>query len=550
METLAGRTAVASPPAPAAPPSVATARALARVEAGKLLRSPILVGGGLFSLLPGLGFWNPSVVFDLRLTAIGIAITFFPLAAAVLIASNLATLRSRRHGTDQLYESLPSPAAARTGGHLLAVTAVAAFASGLAVLLVAGQALLADTLGSPNVAEMAVGPLLVAGAGALGVLLARWVPTPAAAPVACVAIAVFQMSTTDTALLTGGWRTLGFWTYPGDLPVELLPDRRPGWHVAYLVGLVAMAAVGALVAHGLRRPLVVAGAVALSVAAGSAWVQSRPPSAAGWAADNALLERPGDHQACEERDGTTYCAYPAYRSLVGNWAKPVSGVRRAVPAGAWPADLAVTQRVTSSDRRWVADDVLAGVLPALPAVDAALPDDGHLHPAMGWGTERTDDLTLALAAASRAVGLPMVPDPAGASCDASGQGRAVVALWLAGQATGRAGDALRTLASAQEVSAGRARFLVVLQHDTPPGVAWGAVEVGHALELLRRPADEVRGALAADWEGLAGPGTTTAAVATRLGLAPAADGLPATDAHGEATRYGAGTEVRIGDRCP
>lgn len=548
MPTLAGERTVAAPPGTAPASTTSVARSLGRVEARRLLRSPVVLVGGLFAVLPGIGFWNPRVVFDLRITAVSIAFMFLPLAAATLIASNLAALRSRRHGTDQLYASLPAAEPARTGGHLLAVTAAALAAAGLVVFLVAGEALLAVTVGAPDLAEMAVGPLLVAGAGALGVLLGRWAPTPVAAPLACVAIALFQGSTTDPALLTGGWRTLAFWTYPGDLPFELLPDRRPAWHALYLAALVAMAAVGALLAHGLRRPLVVAGAVAVSVVAAAAWVQTRPPSATGWAVANALLERPADHQVCEVRDGTSYCAYPAYRTLVGRWAAVVSGVRRAVPAGRWPADLAVTQRATSADRRWVADDVLAGVLPALPARNAPLPDDGHLHPAMGWGTERGDDFTLALAAASRTVGLPMVPDSAGTSCDASGQGRAVVALWLAGQATGGAGGELRRLASDQEV--GRTRFLVVLQHDTPPGVVWGAAEVGHAIELLRRPAGEVGNVLAEDWERLAGPGAPTAHVASRLGLAPVVDGPPGPDVHEEAVRYGAGGQARIGGRCP
>ena len=551
METLAGERTAAAAPGTTKAPATSVARSLGRVEARMLLRSPVVLVGGLFAILPGIGFWNPKIVFDLRITATSIAFMFLPLAAAVLIASDLAALRSRRHGAEQLFASLPAAEPARTGGHLLAVTAAALAAAGLVVFLVAGEAMLAVTIGTPDPAERAVGPLLVAGAGVLGVMLARWAPTPAAAPVACVAIALFQGSTTDTALLTGGWRTLAFWTYPGDLPFELLPDRRPGWHALYLAGLVAMAAVGALLAHGLRRPLVVAGALAVSVVVAAAWIQTRPPSAAGWAAANALLEQPADHQVCENRGGTTYCAYPAYRSLVGPWDRAVGGVRRAVPTGRWPADLAVTQRATSADRRWVADDVLARVLPALPARNAPLPDDGHLHPAMAWGTERTDDLALALAAASRAVGLPLVPDPAGASCDASGQGRAVVALWLAGQATGRAGDALRTLASDQGVAnAGPTRYLVVLQHDTAPGVAWGGAEVEHALELLRRPAGEVGNVLAGDWEGLAGAGTPTAEIASRLGLAPVADGRPGPDVHEEAGHYGAGGQVRIGGPCP
>ncbi len=198
-------------------------------------------------------------------------------AATTLIASNLAALRAHRDGADELYGVAPAPAVARTGGHLLAlawpaVVSLVGPGSALAMAYVR-----AEPFGALELAEVAVGPLLVAGAGALGVLLARWLPTTVAVPLACVAIAVFELAWNGDFVADSGWRWMAFWLQAaGEFPADLLPGRPAGWHAVYLTSLIAAAAVGALLRHGLTRHVGVVGAVVLSVAAVSAWAKGRP----------------------------------------------------------------------------------------------------------------------------------------------------------------------------------------------------------------------------------------------------------------------------------
>lgn len=512
-----------------APPGVAGARpaaasrpgrvtlALARIEGRRLLRSPALVVGvalGALQMGPG-ALWPEAA--DLRLRAMDAGFLVLPLAAATLIASSLAALRARRHGTEELLSVTPAPPQARTAGHLLAPLGVAF----VAVLVVTAALLAAwrfrHGFARPDLAEVAVGPLLVLGAGALGVLLARWLRSSLAAVVACVGIAAMQLIVSGLAQ-TNPLRRLAFWAQSADMRPELLPGRLGRWHLVYLVGLVAMAAVGALARHGLSRKVTVAGVLAVVTVATTAWFQARPIPASVWASRNALLETPQDFQQCEERDGVDYCAYPAYRSLVDLWAAPVAGVRRALPSGRWPADVQVSQRVAGNDRHWVTSTDVQRKLPALPPKGAPTVDDGHLHPPLLWDTTGRAELGLAVLAASRAVGLPLARPEPDLRCDASGQARAVVALWLAGQATPATARTLRQLTRDAMADVGGRVFLVIPDYGTPGAVAFGATEVALALELLSRPATSVATAVGASWDDLTARDTRSTAAASLLRL--------------------------------
>ncbi|MDP9073395.1 MAG: hypothetical protein M3N98_04305 [Actinomycetota bacterium] len=262
----------------------------------------------------------------------------------------------------------------------------------------------------------------------------------------------------------------------------------------YLVGLVAMAAVGALVVHGLRSPRVVAGVAAISVVLVSGAFLAERPTTAGWAARDDLLAHPAGHQVCELRDAVRYCAYPAYRPLIDYWAKPVAGVHRAVPAADWPP-IEVSQRAQAVDRASVGDSDLAAVLPDLVPQHGSLVDDGQLHPPLGWNRTGLGELELALQAAARVVGLPLSTSRSGMVCDAAGQARAVTALWLAAQATPLAGRTLQRLATSEmsdlgPVGLGRP-YLVLPDFGMPGGVAWGMAEVRVALELASQTAAAV-----------------------------------------------------------
>jgi hypothetical protein len=158
---------------------------------------------------------------------------------------------------------------------------------------------------------------------------------------------------------------------------------------------------------------------------------------------------------------------------------------------------------------------LSRLLPALPPREAPVPDDGALHPPMSWDWDGQDvpDLGLALGVASWVVGLPLAPPGPRTVCDSTGQGRSVVALWLAAQATPETGEALRLLVTRQ--AKGR---LVVIRDGWDGSVALGRTEIAHVLALLERPREDVAAAVARDWHLLTEPSATTHDVANRLGL--------------------------------
>jgi len=511
-------------------------RPLARIEGRHLLRSPLVLAGFAFGFLPGLGtgVWVP----ELRSASADSAFMCLMLAAATLVAANLAALRSRRHGTDELVATTPAPPAVRTGAHLLSVVGPVVLAVVVVVAGLANDVIRRDAYGRPDLAELAVGPLLVAGAGALGVLLARWVPSALVAPVACVAIAAFELFMNSSSLFHRGWRWLGFWVQSGES--ELMPPRPARWHLVYLVGLVSLASIGALARHGLRRPMVVAGSAALAVTVVAAAVQMRPVSQETWVARNALLSDPERAQVCEERAGVRYCAFPADQPLLARWAGVVAGVRAHVPAAAWPDEMAVTQRITPGDLQYTPQE-LRRVLPDLPPSGTPLPDGGDVHPGSNWTTDGATALSLGLGVASRVVGLPLAPPAPSTLCDAAGQGRAVVALWLGAQAGPDARGFLRTVGRPDVVRLEGRPYLVQVEDSVQKSVAWGMAEVDHARALLTRPAPDVAASLALHWDRLTDSATTTAQAAALLGLAavPAGAGDAAT----------APTDLRLGPPC-
>ena len=263
--------------------------ALAGVEAVRLLRHPIVLAGAALSvllLLQDLGEYGG------RFYLLTIAATM-PLAAATMVAANLAALRSRRSDTDELWASTAMPASGRTLAHLLSLAAPVTLAAALVAFgyfaFDAGDGLRVDVIGTtvvPSVTELAQGPLVVLALGALGIALARWLPTVALAPVVIVGFLAIEMPMTSWGVATE-WRWLApvvnhgerswapcsreahaEWGCDGAVGFDIAGMR---WHLLYLAGLTVFLAALALLRHG-RRPrrlaLAAAGLV-LVVAAGA-----------------------------------------------------------------------------------------------------------------------------------------------------------------------------------------------------------------------------------------------------------------------------------------
>jgi hypothetical protein len=299
-----------------AAPSGSPARlvwALAGVEGRRLLRHPAFLSLlGLALLVLGGAAFGEEVADVLDRGDVDVSLVVTLVAWGTLLATNLAALRVRRDRAGELYGTLPTPAAARTLGHLLATLAALPVALALPAAWWISSELNdpAATVGRPRLAELAVGPLLVLGGGATGVLVARWAPTALAGPVAVVATVVLQSN------LGHEHPELRWLHFVADQPAVLDPwleVRHAGWHLVYLLGLVVLAGTLAVGRHGFPRPLTAAVATAVAVVLASGWAQTRPPTAAQVTAVVDRLERPEAHQVCETRPSARYCAYPTYR---------------------------------------------------------------------------------------------------------------------------------------------------------------------------------------------------------------------------------------------
>jgi hypothetical protein len=244
------------------PPPASTPRAirtLARVEGRKLLRHPAFIPGialsGALVLLAGWGRKSHSVVEPLWPAGSPIG----PLAVFGFVAANLAALRDRVNGTEELFGSTAVPRRARTAALLVSV----AWAVGASVVLLApfvGAFAVSYGVSLADVVKLLEEPLIVAVLALAGVAVGRLLPTRLAAPVA----AFFAF------VLVGAYAhpTLA----PQFLSLYVIPDSLPsvGWHILYLAGIGTLATAVALMKDGVRRSLVVAAAVGvLAIAAGA-----------------------------------------------------------------------------------------------------------------------------------------------------------------------------------------------------------------------------------------------------------------------------------------
>jgi hypothetical protein len=521
----------ATPPRAGSPAQVLAA--LARFEGRKLHESPIVLGMltlALATLFVGQsGDW--AVVLDRDDVTAAVSLTI--LAWGVLLAANLAALRSRRDRTTELLSSLPVSARSRTTGQLLAVTALLPVAVALpAAWWIQARLGSPATVGTPRPAELAVAPLLLLGGGVTGVLVARWLPTALAGPAAVLATIVLQVNWGDEQYEL---RWLHFVAWEPAMALDPWLDiRHAGWHLVYLLGLVGLACVAALARHGLSRPLPAVAAAAVAVVLVAGWVQTRPPTATQVAGIVDHLHRPEAHQVCEDRDGVHYCAYPTYRAWIDAWAVPVQGVLARLPAAGRDRELVVRQRVRLDN----VTDLHPLVLERLDPT-RVWPADGAVHPGLEWYTPgnpavvlplQRGELALAHQVAAWAVGLPPTPARTGWRCVAAGQARTVLAMWLAGQATPGAGRALLERAAAVGYGSALTELATLDGYSGPDGIEWFMGEPGSAgrgadvvaaAQLLDLAPERVAAVAAVRWERLTDPATPASELLAAVGVGAA-----------------------------
>lgn len=497
-------------------------RPLARAETRRLLRHPAFIVGVVITPLMLIAATSSETKWW-RISP-GIALALVPLGWMTIVATNLLALQPRRTGADELLAAAPAPQPVRTTGLLLSAVVATLVAVVLAAAWIAVASLGSnETTGSPRLAEVGAGLLIVAGSVAVGVGVARWLPHLGFGVLAVFAVSFLQARFMDVS--TWPWdlpaahpgRFLGFLAEVTSVDVPQLEVRPAGWHLVYLAGLVLLMAVVALARDGFPRRLGGVFAVAVVVIVGAGWMQTRPPSDARVAAMVDYLTNPVDHQTCTEVGPTSYCVFREQRERVDDWAARVEAIRALVPPEVAARELTVADRVPiiigSSDCG--AESFLDGLHPAVVdevAPDAVWPDDGAVHPGTNrfpCGGKPVKELFTAMQVGSWAVGLPPSPHGLDVRCAGTGQARAVLALWLGAAVTPESEHALRDIAD--EHAGGMVTFD---DWDDPPmlGVTFAAADVNLALALLDVPTERVAAAIADEWSTLTSPATASSAV--------------------------------------
>lgn len=516
--------------------------ALARVEARRLATHPaFLITLGLVAALTA-AFMIPEQNATIEADRIEI-FTFIavPLGALALVAAAHRNAgRSRRECTDELFASTPTSPRARTEASLLACFGPVPVAAAYLLIASLGLEVMADSpipLLWPSVAAIAAVMLLaVVGGGVVGVFLSRWLPTTAAA-LAGIAAIIWLNNGPDNHHDRFRWLRVAVEKDLGGR-YDIVPN--PLWRVAFIFGLVGLGACLALWRHPARRSLVVGTVSCAALVITSGWVATRPPTTAQVERVVADLESPQDAQHCETRSDVRYCVYPGAEVWIDSWSPAVDAVLASVPPSARPREVRVMQRefVQQLDEPVEYNGDLS--YPYLDWVVERLDPtrawraDGAVHPSLSLNDDQPD-LEVAFGVASLAVGLPPSSSwssPAG--CDASGQARLVLAMWLAGGATGTTRHALDTHAARVEddgLESQRVPLNAITDWDNRSasgddtqavvGAAGSGADILDAQRLVEADRAEVAAVVDEHWEELTDPSTPSRRLLELAGLAPA-----------------------------
>ncbi|WP_033345884.1 ABC transporter permease [Catenuloplanes japonicus] len=248
-----------------------TPPALALREAARLLRHPLVLAGTVLAI--GMSAESARLTEPLYVYQGMTMVQSFCLGPMVIVAAFRAAGRERRAGTAELIAVTPYGARRRVRALLCAAAGPAV----LTAVIVGATPILYRYAGAvplrwPGLAELAVQPVRLLGAGLLGIMAALWLPLRGA-PAAALCLAGTVMAVVNA--YTHGTLRL---TLAALFPFGDLADgwSDPAWHVAYLGCLCALAACGALLATPgpRRRPLLCATAAGAGAAV-TGWLQLR-----------------------------------------------------------------------------------------------------------------------------------------------------------------------------------------------------------------------------------------------------------------------------------
>ena len=242
-------------------------------EARRLARHPVLwpvpavvvVTSALDAATDGrtAGYWYGTIF---------VAVAFFA-PMFVLFAANLVASGARRSRAEEMLAVTPATDARRTWAMSLGIALPLA---GLGAAAVGAMALVDSINNIPpedllTAGELAQLPFILAGAGLLGVLAARWLPFAGGV------LIVFVVATLGGVVLFGRFDA-GIWWFwwSTSTPFEGVPPvpGDPWLHAAYLFGLCACAAVAAVYRDRTQWPrLALIGGPVLAATLVLGWLQ-------------------------------------------------------------------------------------------------------------------------------------------------------------------------------------------------------------------------------------------------------------------------------------
>ena len=505
---------------------------LARFEGRQLLRNEVFIVGifmaiailvvfGLVWASDNLGARN-SWRYWLAL----LPVFALPFAGMTLVAMNLASLRAKREGTEELFGSLPATATTRVVGHLGSVWLALVVQIVFVAATFASGRFLTDHFGAidaASIGDIAVSFVLVFCAGSLAVALARWLPNPL---VALAALVVLAFGGSAIGAIGGHhWsltRQLSIWPrYPDhDWAFAVRPSW---WHAAYLLSLAFVVAVVAVARQRRDRFTLLLGVGAFSLAGLTGYIQTRPMTDGDAERIAAMISDPAAHSSCRTTDGLALCAYHDYADITKVWARELTTPFAAVAPQQRADGFAVVWHEPRLDRLdpVVRERIDIDALSTSWSADSATWNGVEVD-----GTE--SNLINRLALGLWSVDLPSVP-AGDAPCWAGGQARGIVALWVAAQGMNR-DDAKRFVSgtwngladahSDSDVPAEWTDGYIWVSDATPP-VLWSATDIVAAQEMLTLDTTLVRDTLWADWQQWSDASATTEDLMTELGVVPA-----------------------------
>ncbi len=493
---------------------------LARVEGRQLLRNEVFIVGIFMSIailvIFGLVWASDNIGANnsWRYWLALLPVFTLPFAGMTLVAMNLAALRARREGTEELFGSLPATATTRVVGHLgsmwmaLVVQIVfvaATFASGRFLTNHFGA------IDAASIGDISVSFALVSCAGSLAIALAKWLPNPLVALAALVVLAIG--GSTIGAIGGHHWsltRQLSIWPrYPDhDWAFAIRPNW---WHAAYLLSLALVVAVVAVARQRHDRLTLFLGVGAVSLAVVTGYVQTRPMTEDDAERIAAMITDPIAHSSCDTTNGLMLCAYRDYSDITKVWARELTAPFAAIAPQRRDDGFAVVWHERHLDRL---DPAVRDRFDAKALATSWSADEATWNGVEVDGTESNMINRLALGLWS--VGLPSVPTD-DAPCWAGGQARGIVALWLAAQGMSSDGakrfvsgswSGRRDSDSGSKVPPEWADGYIWISDATPP-VLWSATDVATAQAMLTLDTARVRDTLWADWQQWSNASATT-----------------------------------------